>query len=388
VSSFFKKKLRLGYSFWGYLSDYKYDELGKEVSTPDGNATYSWSIVHEAQQRGWSVYGMQQDRDWRAVAKHGKEAFASFSKEKRFRAWSDTYQTMGSQFPELDVLLVEWRFPIIGRNCVDATSWAGEGAWGFPVQVVGGKEVMLPGYQPDLMRQVEILEHYSTTDTKIILWDLDHKLTRRDEENWEPDAIFETSQHPRHLSMERTRVEPPIVVSELLQHPTLPVDPEQALAYVGSRYERDEVIDKYVGPVGQKMPGRVHFWGKWEPRDELRKRWPGVVFHDRIPARDFRSAYARAGGVPLLAKPSYLQSGFITPRPWEALLFGSVPVGLLEAQGSTQYASLVVDDGESMVQAAEALAGLELSERDQMRRNVAKRLEFMDVKHFVDKLVP
>ena len=65
--------MRLGYSYWGFLGDYKEDHLGNALSTPDGNASYSWSIIHEAQSRGHEVYLMQQDRDWPAYKRHGPD---------------------------------------------------------------------------------------------------------------------------------------------------------------------------------------------------------------------------------------------------------------------------------------------------------------------------
>ena len=39
--------MKIGYSYWGYLGDTKYDKNGKMASTPDGNAIYSWSIIYQ-----------------------------------------------------------------------------------------------------------------------------------------------------------------------------------------------------------------------------------------------------------------------------------------------------------------------------------------------------
>ena len=44
--------MNVGYSYWGFLGDKKLDEKFNEVSTPDGNAFYSWSIIREIQKRG------------------------------------------------------------------------------------------------------------------------------------------------------------------------------------------------------------------------------------------------------------------------------------------------------------------------------------------------
>ena len=77
--------MRLGYSYWGFLADRKFKD-GVEVSTPDGNAAYSWSILNEAQRRGWDTYLMQKDRDCDFVygeSFNPKDAFKSFSQTKR-----------------------------------------------------------------------------------------------------------------------------------------------------------------------------------------------------------------------------------------------------------------------------------------------------------------
>jgi hypothetical protein len=364
--------MRLGYSFWGFLGDLKLDADGNVVSSPDGNATYSWSILHEAQRRGWLTVLMQKDRDYASVCQwnHGPGAFSSFSSKARYQAWLNSMGTVGaytreSQLPDLDVLLVEWRWPIPGRNF--------------------GLTKDDPDYQPDYDRQTEILEHYKSKGTKVLIWDLDQKLTCHDELRWKPDAILETSALPCRLTMDRIRVEPPIVPEALLQFKTLPIHQDRMLSYVGSRYERDEIFERYVAPVARRHPGKVHVYGKWEPREERERRWPGVVWHGRIDVRGFRDAYGWAAACPLLAKPGYLRTGFVTPRPWEAIMFGTIPVALSEALGARRYAPFVATDGEHMADICERLAGLELAERDSLRREWAHRLgEICDVRRLLD----
>jgi len=167
--------MRFGMSLWGFLADRKMKD-GVEVSTPDGNVTYSWSILHEAQQRGWETYLLQEDRDKEFVK--SVYSFISFSPELRDDAYNNCHQTNGTDLPDLDVILIEWRWPIPGRNCE-----------------IGDDQ----DFQPDLERQTEILEHYKNKKTRIVIWDLDHKLTLEDEVKWSPDAIFETSVNPLDL---------------------------------------------------------------------------------------------------------------------------------------------------------------------------------------------
>jgi hypothetical protein len=382
--------MRVGYSYWGFLGDNKEDAEGNALSTPDGNATYSWSIIHECQKRGWLVYAMQEDRDRHAFMRHGSN-FEAFSERKRIDAYIGLLHTNGWQLPELDVLLLEWRFPIFGRNCC---SW--EGAPCFPSGAKTGQPIMASGYadtkielQPDLFRQYELLRYYKERGTKIIFWDLDHKVDLHSEEYWKPDAVFETSARPLHLHTPRTRVEFPTVVEDLLQFPTLDADRERKSVYIGSRYERDDVITEWLKPLSDAYPNQVEFWGNWlKTVDECRKLWPNVSYNDRITTKDFRKVYGTAGSVPLLGKKSYLQAGFVTPRPWEALIFGSIPVGLGSHLGIERYvlSGLIAGDGNDMIEVAESLCGISQKERHLLREENANQLSFMDARHFVDKI--
>lgn len=374
--------LRIGYAFWGYLSDRKLAEDGTEVSSPDGNATYSWAIVHEAVRRGHTVIPLHQRRDVYATSNLGDQAFKAFSKRKRSRVYD--HLMWGPQgrkkrrritgwgadsdrtFPELDLVLLEWRWPIPGRN------------------TVGDRGTLL--YQSDLDRQDALLRHYTGKGVPVIAWDLDHRLTEEDERTWQFRAVFETAVQPRHLHLRRTRVEPPFVMEDLLQlrrsgRPTV------TAAYVGSRYERDDVLDEWIGPLAKMCgPGQVHFFGKWEPLDECRRRWPGVVFHGRVGVAGFHEAYRNAAVCPLLAKRSYMENGFITPRPWEAVLFGSLPIGLNGHLGIEKYSFAVVYQPDIIKAIAEMVKSYDTGMMLKQREFMAERLAHMDARYFVDAL--
>lgn len=363
--------MRIGYSFWGFLGDHRWDKDGTILSTPDGNATYSWSIIWEALRRGHEVVQVQEDRDWPAVKCLGPDNFLSFSQYKRWKAYDSTLKEPGT-FPRLDVLLLEWRFPIPKRNCF--VSEEGTMSFGF-------------GLQPDLMRQQALLEYYKGKDTKIVLWDLDHKLTEEDERFYKPDAIFETSVQPRLQFVKRTRVEPPFVMDDLLQFEMKPVDHDRKLVYVGSRYERDDVIDQYIKPVSDAFPKGVHFHGNWlNTLADCQTRWPNVQYNGRITPSEFGEAYNGAVACPLLAKRSYFQTGFITPRPWEALLFGTIPVGFKEHLGIKDYVTTIAESGEDLADAVYSLSVLPQQWRESLRRENADMLRFMDASKFLDTL--
>jgi hypothetical protein len=112
------------------------------------------------------------------------------------------------------------------------------------------------------------------------------------------------------------------------------------------------------------------------------------LFHDRVTTKDFRSIYSSACGVPLLAKRSYLETGFITPRPYEALVFGSIPVGLASMRGVEKYVlkENIAQDARHLADIALRLSKQSLKERDMMRRNNASILSHMESSKFVEVL--
>lgn len=368
--------MRIGYLFRGFLGDVKMDANGNELSTPDGNATYSWSIEYECNKRGYKLIPLGPNLDAPAAERLGHGIFEAFSWGWRSpsyvrmmeRGWA---KLSDKKFPELDLVLVEWRWPIPGRNTPDDR----------------GK----PGYQSDLDRQMEVLRHYSELGVPIVIWDLDHKITEFDEEclTLLPGrvSIIETAVNPRSTKwFERTRVEPPAVVDHLLQHKMVDRMPTHHLGYIGSRYERDETIDEWIRPITPANTHRAKFWGKWEPAEECKERWPGITFAGRIGVKGFYDAYSKVAAVPLLAKDSYYRTGFITPRPWEAILFGTIPVGLKCHVGIDQYTAHVAQDAEDLLRIAKEIRAMSPMRREVLREEAAHKLVHMDVRSFVDTL--
>lgn len=363
--------MRIGYLFRGFLGDIKMDISGNEVSSPDGNATYSWSIEHECNRRGYRLVPLGPNLDAPAAEKLGVGLFSSFSSSKRASSYERMLRHGWTKLtdivlPELDLLLVEWRWPIPGRNTPD--------------------DIGKVGYQDDLERQRKAILYYSDRSVPIVVWDLDHKLTQSDRDAWSDAGVsfhvIETSVKP---GPQRVRVEPPTVIADLLQHPMVDRMPTHHMGYIGSRYERDETIDEWIKPITPVNTHRAKFWGKWEPAEDVRARWPGITFAGRIGVQGFYDAYSRVTVVPLLAKKSYYETGFITPRPWEAILFGSLPVGLRCHFGVEQYAQ-VVDDPEHLLDVARGIRSMSSIRREVLREEAAHKLLHMDVRNFVDVL--
>jgi hypothetical protein len=320
---------------------------------------------------------MMPDRDRPGSEAYGQANFESIAQPLRISAYthlvesSDIYHgdgnTSNDGYPELDVLLLEWRFPIPGRN----------------TEADRGKE----SFQPDLYRQTALLDHYLNKGTRIIVWDLDYKVTPRDEEIYPVHQIFETSVAPTAVSIPRVRVEPPVLISSLMEHPT--VSPTTLLTYIGSRYERDDVIDHWIRPIANRdsARGRVHFYGNWmKDIADVTRRWPGVSFHDRVTLSDFHSLLRGSAGVPLLAKEEYRVRGFVTPRVWEALAFGSIPIGLSGHTGISLYTDFVAKDPAHLLDIAHDLLSMDETARDDVRRKAVEKIAFMDVSRFIDTL--
>ena len=303
--------MKIGYSFWGFLSDYKIKN-GKEISTPDGNAFYSWSIIHALLERGHQVYRMMSDRDDEAVFKFGKNAFKSFARDKRF----SVYHSLINKWPmDLDVLFLEWRFPIPGRNCeIEKTNLQ---------------------YQPDLDIQNRMLKKYANTKTKIIILDLDYKITEEDEKKVNPHCIFETSNKPKNTWSNRVLVDIPFDFDEIDTFEIKPANFLKHIVYVGNRYERDRMVDEYLAPL---MDLNINLYGNWlEGGRDSREKWSNFTYYDRISLIDFRRVYQNACATILLSKDEYLKHGFMTARILESIFFGTIPIGLNEFYRIKKY---------------------------------------------------
>lgn len=382
-----KKSYRVGYAFWGFLSDYKLVN-SQEISSPDGNSTYSYSIIHELLKRNAEIYFMMPDRDKESVEKYGKDAFKSFSQEKRWNVYNNfTKLTETTPLPDLDILLLEWRFPIIGRNCVSIDK--NEGIWRYPTL----QEIKEKKYQPDLYIQRHLINYYRNThncNTKIIFWDLDNKLTFYDEKYNSPDAIFETAINPNHQYIHRTSVNIPCIIEDLLQFKTENYNSNKELVYIGSRYERDDVIDQYIKPYANERKEKVHFYGNWldypDKHKEALERWPGIVFNKRITVRDFHNVYKDTVAVPLLGKKQYFKNGFITARIFESIMFGSIPIFFNEQMMfSNSDLFFRANDYNDLIDIVNFLKNSKQF-RNNIRRNIAEELESFDVKYFVNKI--
>jgi len=309
--------MKIGYQFYGFLGDYKFDSDGFKMSSPDGNAFYSWSIIHEFQKRGHTVYSLMPDRDKPGWDLLGNSLFVAFSAGKRASAYQglikpsvNWLEYLRSTIPSLDLILLEWRFPTY-RNFGPAKT------------------------DPDLTIQNWVLTLAREYSVPVFCIDLDHKLDLDDEVRYNFKGILETAFFPKHQAMDRISVGIPFDMDDLKQFPMIDPDRNNQLVYIGSRYERDDIIERYISPLQSGHNKQIHFYGNWleEKYRGCVEQWPGISFHHRVTHSHFRSIYQSAAFCPLLAKQSYFDTGFITARLLEAILFGTIPVGFKEHRG-------------------------------------------------------
>ena len=367
--------MNLGYSFWGHTGD-RLSEQTK--NSPDGCAWYASSIVEELSDRGHSIYRMMPNRDQDDVLAYGVDCFKAFCTDKRIKAYDKLIPVDLNTLPELDILLLEWRFPIPGRNTLDLQD--------------------TPNFQPDYLIQTKLLNHYLTkTNTKIVIFDLDYKLDEQDE-HWlsiwsDRVTVFETSIKPKDALLKRVSVNIPFWMTENIV--TSIPSKYKKIVYIGNRYERDDPIEKYLIPFSKKYPFTVWLYGNWrnyaDKYDELyeKLKWRDIQYHNRIGHNDFAKVYGDSVCCPLLAKKEYFDNGFITARIQECLYFGSIPVGFSEHNGINKYLpeELIVSNNNTLENIVNKLEQLSIPERFDYRFKLWDRLSFMDIKYFVNSLL-
>ena len=358
---------KIGLSFWAYLGD-------NVIDSPSGANFYLPSVVSVLQDRDYEIYSLQQNRDGMLSEPIKFENFLADERRKTYEALNFVE---GSDFPDLDILYVEWRWPIQGRNTFN--------------------DIGVPGFTPDLLRQTAILDYYlNKKNTKIVIWDQDYKLSEIDEEKFlNADSanvkIVETSVFPKKRLIDRYRIQVPFDFDTIYEY-GINFGRDKIL-YVGNNYERERMIDEYMLPISEKYPGKVQFYGNWrkypEEFERISNKWPNIVYNDRITKADFLRVYQDSLCVPLLAKDDYLKHGHMTARLLESLYFGSLPIGFREFNGIEFYLTdeLIVNSAEDFIYKYEELMRYNYSERIKLYNAQIDRLKpLMDVHRFVDTI--
>lgn len=380
----------VGYSFWGFLGDRKFDAKGNEISTPDGNAFYSWSIISELQKRGYKVLNVMPDRDGKGYDILGAGLFSSWAKEARTNAYlwpidcisihskPDEYSKEFlfkswnmSRLYECDFVLHEWRMEIPGRNDL-----ASKGT---------------DGWQPDLFIQDCLIEYCKMNGIRLIIFDLDYKLSEEQvEEMKDFIRIIELGDKWSKSKYANTskKVYIPFDFSHINEF-RIRDNCRGNLVYIGNRYERDWCIDKYIP---ENLYGCM-VYGNWkEGRRDSESRWPNISFGKRLQTSEMNHVYSDYIATILLAKEEYCKHHFMTARLIEAVFYGTVPLFIEEYGEETicEYAGmyanfLTVSDKEDVVDTIQVLS-IDRNLRRKIIEYLRKHLRMMDCKFFVDDL--
>ena len=195
---------RIGYSAWGFLGN-------GVVDTPDGGRSHRMTLLKSLISRGMKIVMLQKNRDL-------DEAGIDLSTS------SLSFDSFG--FPDIDILFLEYRWPIPGRNTGISTEDR--------------------SYTPDLDRQNELIKHYNLLDKPIFIWDKDQQLSQSEinQMNLNKFLIFEPSLSPKN---NRTSLLFPMDPNRTAQmHDDLASYDKNSksidLVYIGNQYGRDQSL--------------------------------------------------------------------------------------------------------------------------------------------------
>ena len=368
----------VGYSYWGFLGDKKFNKDYEEVSTPDGNAFYSWSIISELQRRGKSVINLLPDRDSFGVISRGRKLFKAFAAEERANAYLSMKQdkkicnnknSLKETIKKLEYVILEWRWEIPGRND-ELTKTNNPDVW-----------------QPDLEMSREIIRICNENEIPLVVFDLDYKLTFEDIRNYKIKYVIELGDKWELCPFVKSaKVKSPFDFSVINEF-ELKERFENSLVYVGNRYERDWCIDKYIPEDLEDCM----IYGNWkEGGRDSEERWKNLNFGNRVQTSDMYNVYSSSLATILLAKEEYCEKHFMTARIIEAVFYGCVPFFIEEYGNATimEYAGacaefLKVSSKEELKTKIEDLRN-DVELRNNIIKYLRKHLRFMDCKFFID----
>jgi hypothetical protein len=361
------KNIKIGYSAWGFVGDGQND-------SPDGGRLTRSLFIENIIDDGYNVIWLQQNRDVDANDNPLFDINRHYDLDNQKQALCKMqYASVG--YPQIDFLFLEWRWKIPGRNIdVDKTNKA---------------------YTSDYDRQIDLLSHYSSTNTQILIWDKDEKII-------EDDYIFFNSfvNKPTIISPALYPIKCQLYPRETLLFPCnleqikdtkVNKDFKFLIGYVGSQYERDAQLYRYINPFAVKYPFQTIFAGNWIKYPDLTKRniinFPLILFRDRILPKDMHKVYRRCLASVLLCKENYAKHGHITQRIHETAANGVLAIGLAEQKGIDQFInkSLIISDAYDLVQAIEMLLSLSNTKKQQILDEHIEKLEPFDIKNVMKK---
>ena len=275
---------RIGYSAWGFLGN-------GVVDTPDGGRSHRMTLLKSLISRGMKIVMLQKNRDL-------DEAGIDLSTS------SLSFDSFG--FPDIDILFLEYRWPIPGRNTGISTEDR--------------------SYTPDLDRQNELIKHYNLLGKPIFIWDKDQQLSQSEinQMNLNKFLIFEPSLFPKN---NRTSLLFPMDPNRTAQmHDDLASYDKNSksidLVYIGNQYGRDQSFSIYYNEASRLLGSPAEIYGKWTKTDQF----PNVNFNCRVGFEQVHSIYTQAFANVIIAPERYYKTGQYTQRLFESLWGLCIPL--------------------------------------------------------------
>ena len=367
--------MNIGYAFWGFLGDKKYDFKGNEISTPDGNAFYSWSIINAFRKAGHEVFSLMKNRDLPGRIIKGENLFDAWCKDERNDAYENLMDFNILSISEkalckIDLILLEWRWLIDGRNNLELE---GSDAW-----------------QEDLKARNEILRIAKLFNIPVVVFDLDYKLKEDDIKKYGIKYVVELGNKWKESSIIKSKKVFIPFDFNYINNFDVKMECKNSLIYVGNRYERDWCIDKYIPEDLDKCI----IYGNWkEAGRDSEDRWKKLNFGKRLQTSEMYDAYSNSIATILLAKKEYCEMEFMTARIIEAVFYGTVPLFIKEyGQGTImeyagKYAEALYVHSKDEVKEKVNILKNNMKLRKDIIEYLREHLRFMDCKFFVNDVL-
>lgn len=321
-----QKKLTIGFSYWGFCSPFGAQTI---AGTPDGFRYQRPLLVSQLLKDGNRVIALQMRRESEPI--RGLE--------------------FDLNFPKIDMLLIEWRWPTYKNSGVNAT-------------------------EPDYARQMALIKHYYGR-IPILAIDSDCALTAEDEHHFPAMIVAETSLNPKVVFKSRISLPPWTDFRQVMPI----VEPLPIYTYVGNNYKRDDAISRfYFRPAprlrryGVKKPIQTTLVGNWlETSPErgdvktLMNNAESVSFVPRLDWFPSMQLLNKSVTTTLVTRPEYAERGLISARVFESLAFGLPAIMPSDFYEPTLLGEhLIAEDSEDIIRLVGMISHFSLDEREKV----------------------
>lgn len=310
------RRTRIGWSCWGFL--------GKGiVDTPDGGRSHRYPLINNLIKSNCSVIMLQKNRDLLEVGD-------DFTNENL---------TFSNGYPEIDVLFLEYRWPIEKRNVRISESNT--------------------NFTPDYQRQKKLISYYSNKQIPILVWDKDQKLKDDDSILSNKNiVILEPSLFPAHGRRQLLFPLSTDLIEKLRSNIPRYSKEERSigLVYIGNQYERDDSFNEYINAPLGVISIKNEVYGNWTKYDdkyrENLEKYKNVTFKGRIGFDQIYNIYKKSFLTVLIAPQRYYDRGQFTQRLFEAISELCIPLTPSKYKGANQVIidELLVENANDVVE--------------------------------------